>query len=179
MGNSMPAEFTIEPLPHPVPMHLDAAEGWLLLGNAAEALAELDHIPAPQRDHPKALALEWRAWHTQGQPARAWYAAHRLCEILPQCSGAWICQANSLRELRGERAAARLLQPLVDRFPDDPIIPYNLACYLVHLEEWDAASKWLLRAFEIAGDSQLKAVALLDPDLKPLWEKIGRASQPA
>jgi hypothetical protein len=172
MGSNMPAPLQIDPLPCSVHFSVEAAEGWLMLGNPAEALAELEQIPAEYHRHPRPLAVQWRAWHETGNTAEAWYAAHLLCQAVPDCSGAWICQANALRELRGERAAADLLRPLVSRFPEEPVIPYNLACYLVHLGEWQDACKWLLEAFKGDSTGQVKSLALTDDDLKPLWDKI-------
>src|SRR6478736_1024260 len=104
----------------------EAAEGWLLLANPSEALAELDGLPADQSGHTSVLAIEWRAATAAGRHDRAWVAAKRLCQAQPKCAGAWICQANSLRELRGPQAAADLLLCVIDRFSHDAVMQYNL-----------------------------------------------------
>jgi len=163
----------LEELPHPVFLSLEAAEGWLLLNNSVEALAELETVPAEYRTLPKALAVEWKAADGSGQPDRACSAAQKLCELMPECGTAWICQANSLCQVKGAQAAADLLLTVVPRFYEEPILAYNLACYLAQAGDIDTAAAWLLHSFENDSNGQLKGIALVDPDLKPLWERIG------
>ena len=40
-------------------MHLEAAQGWLELGNHEEANEELELIDAPLRSHPDVLEVRW------------------------------------------------------------------------------------------------------------------------
>jgi hypothetical protein len=117
--------------------------------------------------------MEWRICDVSGRSAEAWLAARNLCVRAPHCAGAWICQANSLRGIRGAQAAADLLFTIADQFPSEPIIPYNLACYWTELGDFRVASEWLLRAFDIDQGGELRALALIDPDLKALWEDLG------
>jgi len=175
----MQAHHTAESaeLPHPAHWSCEAAEGWLLLSNPEEALAELDQIPLEFGRHPAVLAIEWRAATAAGDHQRAWVAARRLCEIQPRFCGAWICQANSLRELRGAQAAADLLLCVVDRFAGEPVMQYNLACFCAQVADWPRCCFWLLEAFESEAGEKLKELALIDPDLKPLWDKIGESSK--
>jgi hypothetical protein len=161
-----------ESLPYPAVLHREAAEGWLMLGNATEALAELDLLSAADRKHLSVLSLDWRAWTAVGEPQPAWLAARQWCQDQPGSPEAWICQANSLRDLRGARAAAELLLCIVERFPSEAVIPYNLACFSAQESEWNQACVWLVQAFEIEPSDQLKEFALVDPDLKPLWNQI-------
>jgi hypothetical protein len=60
----------------------------------------------------------------------------------------------------------------VDRFPDFSTIPYNLACYTCQLGEFDQARIWLARAIRIRNKDEIQRAALVDPDLKPMWEEI-------
>jgi tetratricopeptide (TPR) repeat protein len=159
-------------LPREVVAQLEAVEGWLMLDAPAEAMIEFEAVPEAHREHPNALALQWRLSRALGRPEDAWHAAYKLCELMPSCAGAWICQADCLRELRGMQAAADLLLSVVDRFPGEPIIPYNLACCLTQAGESDAAWKWLHAAFDADPEDQLKQLAVQDPDLIPLWEKL-------
>jgi predicted Zn-dependent protease len=160
-------------LPHAIWHRLEAVEGWLMLANPSEAKAELDQIPAEFGDDPNVLALQWRLAEATGQLHAAWQAAAKLCQLRPACAGVWICQANSLRGLRGVQAAADLLLTVADRFTEEPIVAYNLACYLAQLGNWQQSWNWLRSAFSSDANSHLKVLALLDPDLKPLWERIG------
>ena len=168
-----------QPLPHPVFLSLEAAEGWLLLNNSVEAMAELENVPPQYRTYPKALALEWKAADALRQPQRAWWAARKLCEVMPECGTAWICQANSLCQIQGPQAAADLLLSVVLRFAEEPILEYNLACYLAQAGDVHKAATWLLQSFEKDPHGQLRRLALLDPDLRPLRELIGHQSHVA
>ena len=164
-------------LPPAIFWSCEAAEGWLLLSNPGEALGELDQIPLKWARHPAVLAVEWRTATAAGDHQRAWIAARQLCEIQPRFCGAWICQANSLRELRGAQAAADLLLCVVDRFAGEPVLQYNLACFCAQVGDWSRCCFWLLEALESEAGDKLKELALIDPDLKPLWEKLGESSK--
>jgi len=160
-------------LPWEVWFQLEFCEGWLMLGNPAEAVAEFDKVAEANRGHPNVLALQWRISEAVGNREDAWHAAFKLCELLPDCAAGWICQANSLRQIRGVQAAADLLLSVAQRFGAEPVVAYNLACYLAQLGEWEKSWSWLRDAFAADRESQLKVLALLDPDLKPLWDQIG------
>jgi predicted Zn-dependent protease len=153
---------------------LEAAEGWLMLGNPVEAHEELEQIAVEFARHPSVLAMRWQVYAA----ARWWEAAYvvskALCELAPQSSEAWICQANTLRNFRGVLEAWTMLLTVVKKFPDNAIMRYNLACYAAQLNLMEESSGWLVEAFELEGSVQLKLAAIYDPDLQPLWDKIGR-----
>ena len=46
---------------------VQAAEGWLDLGNHTEANAELEKIAATNRAHPDALQVRWRVYAQAGK----------------------------------------------------------------------------------------------------------------
>ena len=65
------------------------------------------------------------------------------------------------------------MEILVDaeaKFPTEPAIPYNLACYYCQLGEIENAKRYLRQAFEI--DPNWRKAALEDEDLKPLWDSL-------
>ena len=64
------------------------------------------------------------------------------------------------------------LLPAAEKFPKEPVIPYNLACYACQLQKLEDARSWLKRAIEIGGKERMKEMALEDPDLQPLWKEI-------
>jgi tetratricopeptide (TPR) repeat protein len=153
--------------------HVDAAEGWLMLGNPIEAHEELEKLSGESNQHPAVLAMRWQVYAA----ARWWEAAYvvskALCEVAPNSAEAWICQANTLRNYKGTVEAWSLLLSVVKKFPDEAIIRYNLACYAAQLNLLEESCGWLVQAFELDESVQLKLAALYDPDLQPLWEKIG------
>jgi hypothetical protein len=49
----------LEPLEVPDSHFLNAAQGWLELGDWEEAKEELEHISAPNRAHPRVLLVQY------------------------------------------------------------------------------------------------------------------------
>jgi tetratricopeptide (TPR) repeat protein len=152
--------------------HLNAATGWLELGNHAEAKAELAKISAPSREHPDVLELEWRICAAEKNWANALETACKLVQVDPDNAAGWIHQSYSLHELKRTKEAFDLLLPVVEKFADISTIPYNLACYACQLDDVDAARRWLAKAVRIRGKDDIKKVALADPDLQRMWEEI-------
>ena len=62
--------------------------------------------------------------------------------------------------------------PATKKFPKRWLIRYNLACYCSQLGALDDAMNWLQKAIDLAEKKEIKAMALDDPDLKPLWKEI-------
>jgi Flp pilus assembly protein TadD len=100
--------------------------------------------------------------------------AGKLVELAPQRSSGWLHRAYALRRAQGGglQAAWNALLPAVEKFPEEPTIPYNLACYACQLARLDQARQWLQRAVKIAGKEKITFMALNDDDLAPLWEEI-------
>jgi len=66
-----------------------------------------------------------------------------------------------------------VLLPVVDKFPKEHIIRYNLACYACQLGNLKEARDWLKKASDLVGTKQIKLMARKDADLEPLWKEIG------
>jgi hypothetical protein len=58
---------------------------------------------------------------------------------------------------------------MVQRFPTEHIIPYNLACYTCQLGKLVEARDWLAQALRLGNEKEIKLRALDDPDLAALW----------
>lgn len=156
--------------------HFQAAQGWLGLGVRTDAWAELDAISSPNQRHPAVLDLRW----TLHIEAREWDAALKVAgEMLahaPDRADSWLHHAYALRRAtHGGLAQARAaLEPAAEKFPREPVIPYNLSCYACQLEQMDEARAWFQKALQAGKKSELKRMALADPDLQALWEEIRR-----
>ena len=160
------------PMDLPESRQVLAAEGWLGLGCPDEARAELKHIPSPFRMHPEVLKVRWGIYAAEKKWNEALEVAGVLTEVQSGEAIGWVNRSFSLHELkRTQEARANLLQ-VISRFPADPIIPYNLACYECQLGDMDQARKWLEAAFRLGDRSRMKPMALEDPDLRPLWAAI-------
>lgn len=159
----------------PLDIHrLNAALGWLGLNAPADARAELDAIASEQQAHPAVLEARWMICaHEKNWPAALAVAERELALASADSSG-WLHRAYALRRVAGgglEQAWAALL-PAAEKFPDEPVIPYNLACYACQLHDLAAARVWLKCAIKVGGKDAVRKMALADDDLKPLWPEI-------
>ncbi len=153
---------------------LSAAIGWLELGNLEEAKVELGRVAAQWRDHPDVLEVRWLIHTQETNWEEGLAAAEKLLAIAPQRSTGWLHRAYALRRVKsgGLPAAWNALLPAYEKFPGEPTIPYNLACYACQMGRPDDARHWLERAVSIAGKEKIKFMALNDEDLEPLWQEI-------
>jgi hypothetical protein len=153
---------------------IQAAEGWLMLGNPIEAHGELEQVSEQAAHHPAVLTMRWQVYAAAEWWEAAYIVSKALCELAPRSAEAWICQANTLRNYKGVTHAWTLLLGVVNKFPQDAIMRYNLACYAARLGLFEESCGWLVQAFELEESVQLKLAAIYDSDLQPLWDKIGR-----
>ena len=152
--------------------HVNAASGWLELGNPAEASAELAKVASTHAHHPVVLELGWRICAAEHNWPDALAAARRLVQVHPEDATGWIHQSYCLHEMRRTREAFDLLAAIVRKFPRISTIPYNLACYACQMGDLEQTRNWLARAIKIRGKTDIKRAALADPDLRPIWEEI-------
>jgi predicted Zn-dependent protease len=164
----------VKPLDIPDIHHLRAAEGWLELGDDAEALHELEDISPAEKNHPVVLEVRFQILARKKEWDTCREIAGMITQQLPNFAGGWLHLAYATRRATGgsEQAAFDILQPVSEKFPDEPTIPYNLACYVCQLGNLSEARQWLRRAFAVGGEKEMKLMALHDADLKPLWEEI-------
>ncbi len=166
------------PLPLPDAFHVQAALGWLELGNAAEAKVELASLPDAHREHPDALEVWWKVFAESKEWARALEIAEKLVLVAPDRVSAWVDRSYALHELKRTREAYELLSPLVEKFRAHFVIPYNLACYQCQMGNYEAAMRWLRCAIEASNVKTIRNMAMEDADLAPLHDKIIKLGQP-
>jgi tetratricopeptide (TPR) repeat protein len=166
----------VQPIDPPDHHHLQAAIGWLELGNAVEAQGELDRLKPELLDHPAVLAIRWRI----SAVGKRWDACVEIAGAM--VDGAydhpegWIHRSYALHELKRTEEALCCLVGAAARFSDVWVIPYNCACYCAQLGRLDEARDWLRKAFAIARrdghERDLRLQAVADPDLEPLREEL-------
>lgn len=152
----------------------NAAMGWFELGNRKEARAELDSITPENRLHPLVLELRWSLDADEKNWDAALATARDIVAVTPDEAAGWLHCAYALRRANGgglDKALA-FLEPVANRFPDEPVIAFNLACYACQLNQLDEARHWLKRASEVGGEKEMRTMALADDDLKPLWAEV-------
>ena len=145
----------MKPLPNPDNRHLEAAEGWLELGNHLEANEELEKITPQLRTHPYVLEMRYKIYSAAGKWEGAVEIARTLSEMLPENSWGYIHYAFSLHELKRTKEAYAVLIPVVDKF-SETTIRYNLACYSCQLGKLKEAFRWLEKAIDLAGKKDIR-----------------------
>ena len=155
---------------------LSAAAGWLGLGNIAEAKAELAQIDAACQEHPDVLELRWEIAASEHDWGHGLEIARKLLQSAPERASGWLHQAYALRRVPDGtvKKAWDALLPAFEKFPEESIISFNLSCYACQLGQLDAARVWFKRALVIGGKQRIKAQALADADLEPLWGEISQ-----
>jgi tetratricopeptide (TPR) repeat protein len=162
----------MKPLEPPDSFHLMAAEGWLDLGDHREAARELENIKPKLRLHPDVLELNWKIFAQDKNWIRCREIGQALIRAVPERASGWIDLSFALHELQQTEQAFENLLKVASRFPDHPLIPYNLACYTCQLGRLWEAQQWLAQAMKIGDAGKIKAQALQDIDLKPIWNQV-------
>ncbi|MCI0534995.1 MAG: tetratricopeptide repeat protein [Verrucomicrobiales bacterium] len=156
--------------------HLSFAIGWMELGNVEEAQIELAKLTPEIANHPDVLEVRWAIAAAAKDWPTAVGLAERLVEVEPKRASGWLHRAYALRRVDGGglSAAWDALLPAVPKFPKEPTISYNLACYACQLGQLDEARQWLLRARTVGERLKIKNMALADEDLRPFWDEVTR-----
>jgi tetratricopeptide (TPR) repeat protein len=154
--------------------HLRSAEGWIDLGLPAEALAEIGQLSSDRQREPITLVVFWRLYSHLGEWEKCVSVAGDLVESAPDNEFGWVHRSYALHELRRTEEAAALLRPALEKFPNEELIPYNLACYACQRGDLDEARRLLQLALQRGKPDEIKARALADPDLVPLRDYISQ-----
>lgn len=151
--------------------YFSAAEGWIALGNPGEALGELERISAENRSHPDVLGLRWHILAQSKKWEQCIEIGRELVVVAPERPTSWIWHAQAFYRLNRYQQAFDALRPALDKFPDDAFVIYDLACYHCLLGRIDQAKVLLDQALAMGG-TDMKAHAISDPDLRPLWNDL-------
>jgi predicted Zn-dependent protease len=109
--------------------HLTRAEGYLELGMYLDANAELEEIDPDVRHVPEVLAIRVHIYSALKQWELMQTVAKKLAQHDPD-NPAWpVSWAYATRRVDSIEAAKTILLSAVERFSDEAIFHYNLACY--------------------------------------------------
>jgi len=153
----------------PNSIFLDAALRCIGRGNYVEAEKALDRIMPSLRLHPSVLAARWQISAREQNWETCVDVAKSITKIAPNSPIGWIHLAAAFHATERTREAWELLLRMTDRFPNEPLISYNLACYGCRLGRLKDARTLLEQAFAAGDAATLTQQALQDPDLEPLW----------
>jgi len=154
----------------PDQQYCQAAVGYVELGMFVEADAELDKIDPFCRAAPEVLAVRIEIYRGLKKWELMQQIAKRLKEFQPDNVQWTISLAYATRRAFSIDVAMEILIDAEAKFPREPAIPYNLACYCCQLGEMETAKRYLKKAFEI--DLNWRMAALEDEDLRPLWDSL-------
>ncbi len=92
----------------------------------------------------------------------------------PNAVESWIHRSYAARRHTGGSIAKAfgLLEPALERFPKEPILYYNLACYLAQMGREDEAWQRFQQTLEVGDPIEFRMMALADEDLKPIWPRV-------
>ena len=146
--------------------------GWLGLGDWREANEELEKITLSFRSHPDVLEIRFQIYAKVKKWEPCVDIGNALVKAVPNRPFGWLHRSFALHELKRTQEAADLLVPAAFRFPKEWLISYKLACYACQLGKRKEAWEWLEYAFDLSGGTEVKLMALHDPDLETLRMEI-------
>jgi tetratricopeptide (TPR) repeat protein len=155
-------------LKHPDSAHLEAAQGWLELGNWLESNEELERITPQLRAHPDVLRMRVEIYSAAKKWDYVAAVADALCRMVPDDLFGYLRLGYALHQLKRTKEAFDALVAVADKFPESWAIPFDLACYTCQLGRLDEARDWFHRALTLGDAKVIKLKALDDPDLAPL-----------
>ena len=158
------------PLEPPDQQHWQSAVGYVELGMFQEANDQLEEIDPFCRAAPEVLAVRIAIYHGLHKWELMAEIAKRLVDFQPEDVQWTISLAYATRRANSTEAAKQILLNAESKFPNEPIIKYNLACYFCQTEDIETAKSDLKKTLEI--DSIWRLKALDDEDLKPLWDSL-------
>lgn len=123
------------------------------------------------KNHPEVLEVTWQIFAKAGNWTKAISFAQTMTEEMPGLPYGWIHLAYSLHELRRTEEAYAVINSVHEKFPEEWLMRYNMACYACQLGRLDEAKGWLRLASDGGGKEEVKEMCLTDPDLAPLREK--------
>jgi tetratricopeptide (TPR) repeat protein len=100
-----------------------------LAPNHLEANDELENITAENRVHPTVLEVRWQIYAKAKKWKGALDIASVLIQLVPEHPLGWVHRSFSLHEMKRTEEARDNLLRVADKFPQDPVMRYNLACY--------------------------------------------------
>lgn len=146
---------------------LRAADGYLYLGLAEEALQELDAIHADEQNATAVLLARIRVLlHVKDWPS-AETLSSTGARLHPDEGEFTVQHAFALHQMNKGQAAAAALLAAPEWIRRTGILHYNLACYQARLGDLTQARECIDAAIQM--NAGIKKNARLDPDLQALW----------
>lgn len=146
---------------------LRAADGYLYLGLADEALAEVDEVPAQEVEEPEIqlarnrILLHLRRWKEVEALAALAIERH------PERDEFTVQRAFALHKMKKGSEALEVLDKAPEWIRRTGILHYNLACYEAQLGDKKTAKQCINVAIQM--NEAMRKNAKADPDLRGIW----------
>ncbi len=164
----------IKMLPREEAIILEWTAEYLKAGNPQAATSKLEKVSPAFRNHPDVLEMQYKIYQHEKRWRAALDTARKYSQVAPEKVNGWITQAACMHEMEMTEPALDTLIPLVTMFPNEHLIPYDIARYSSRLGRLEEAHQWLNRAFNIGGKAKVLKKVLREPDLEPLRYHLGQ-----
>src|SRR3954465_8435098 len=95
----------MDAIDYPELFYLQAAQGWVELGNFAEATRELEKIRSEHQTHPDVLEVRWEICARQKQWQDGAEVGRALIRVAPDRATGWIDLSFALHEMKQTQEA--------------------------------------------------------------------------
>lgn len=153
--------------------HVAFARGYAALGLWADAARELRAAPTEVRARTEVLQIALEVARERGRWPEMARLARRLLKREPDSPAPWLALAYAERRVDCLEAARDTLLRAEDRFPDHPLVQFNLGCYAALLGRADEAERRVLVAVEL--EPGLRDAACSDEDLAGIRHRLTTA----
>ena len=150
--------------------HFERAQGWLLLENHTAAARALRLIPPAFRGRAEVRQFRAQLHLSAGQWGRAEPLLRQLRKENPADPQFSVSLAYAVRRAKSIGAAEKILLTARERFPNEAVIWFNLACYAAQQGRHADACDWLREA--VNHESGFQDLAKTDTDLTPFWAAV-------
>lgn len=146
---------------------LRAADGFLFLGLADEALSEIEGVPGLELEQPEVLLARNRVLLHLGRWKEVETLAARAIETHPERDEFTVQRAFALHKLKKGDEALGVLDAAPEWIRRTGILHYNLACYEAQLGDKKTARQCINVAIQM--NEAMRKNAKADPDLRGIW----------
>jgi tetratricopeptide (TPR) repeat protein len=136
-----------------------------------EVKRELGSIRPEFQQHPDVLEVRWALAANAGDWNEALLISESIIRLAPGKPEGWIYRGSALAEMNRHADAYTVLFQGHQRFPQDEIPAYDLACVCCAMGRNDEAAEWIRKAVVMAGE-EIRRRALDDPDLEQIHDRL-------
>lgn len=146
---------------------LRAADGYLFLGLADEALEEINGAPMEELEQPEVLLARNRVLLHLGRWNEVEELAAKAIETHPDRDEFTVQRAFALHKMQKGEEALGVIESAPEWIRRTGILHYNLACYEAQLGDKKTARQCINVAIQM--NEAMRKNAKADPDLRGLW----------